>query len=198
VVSDFDRAREAAKPADQALARGETRLSLGLPITVKEYSNVAELPTTWGNPRFKDWRPGFDSLAVIRLKAAGAVILGKTDVPFMLEDWQSYSEIYGTTNNPWDLARTLGRSSGGARGGARRRLRRSRTRLRHCRLVALPGAFLRRRCLQADARPEIALHPQLLCAAGVHKTGCFSIIGRGGFGGGKTCGWAVSGERRGA
>ncbi len=114
VVRDFDRAREAAKMADDALARGDTRPLLGLPMTVKEAFNVSGLPTSWGNPKFRDWQPGFDALVVKRLKAAGAVVLGKTNLPFMLEDWQSYNEIYGTTNNPWDLARTPGGSSGGA------------------------------------------------------------------------------------
>jgi amidase len=114
VVRDFARARDMAKAADAARARGETRPLLGLPMTVKEAFNVAGLPTTWGNPRFKGWQPDFDALAVARLKAAGAVILGKTNVPFMLEDWQSYNDIYGTTNNPWDPARTPGGSSGGA------------------------------------------------------------------------------------
>ncbi len=114
VVRDFERARQAAKDSDNALARRETRPLLGLPMTVKEAFNVAGLPTTWGDPKFRDWQPGFDALVVRRLKAAGAVILGKTNVPLMLEDWQSYNEIYGTTNNPWDLARTPGGSSGGA------------------------------------------------------------------------------------
>ena len=68
-------------------------------MTVKEAFNVSGLPTTWGNPKFKGWQPNFDSLVIAQLKAAGAVILGKTNVPFMLEDWQSYNEIYGTTNN---------------------------------------------------------------------------------------------------
>jgi amidase len=114
VVRDFDRARSAADAADAALARGERRLLLGLPMTVKEQFNVAGLPTTWGNPKFKDWRPDADALAVARLKAAGAIIIGKTNVPLGLHDWQSYNEIYGTTNNPWDLGRTPGGSSGGA------------------------------------------------------------------------------------
>ncbi|HJU19966.1 MAG TPA: amidase [Stellaceae bacterium] len=114
VVRDFERARAAAKAADAARARGERRPLLGLPMTVKEQFNVAGLPTTWGNPKFKNWRPNFDSLAVTRLKTAGAVILGKTNVPFMLDDWQSYNAVYGTTNNPWDLAHTPGGSSGGA------------------------------------------------------------------------------------
>jgi amidase len=72
------------------------------------------VPTTWGFPRFKDWRPEADALAVQRLKAAGAIILGKTNVPVGLADWQSDNDIYGTTNNPWDLSRTPGGSSGGA------------------------------------------------------------------------------------
>src|SRR6266851_5635358 len=113
VVRDFDRARVAADAADAALARGERRPLLGVPMTVKESFNAAGLPTTWGNPKFKDWRPDFDALAVQRLKAAGAIILGKTNVPLGLSDWQSYNDVYGTTNNPWDLGRTPGGSSGG-------------------------------------------------------------------------------------
>jgi amidase len=89
VVRDFDRARAAADAADAALARGERHPLLGLPMTVKEQFNVAGLPTTWGHPKFKDWRPDADALAVQRLKAAGAVILGKTNVPIDLGDWQS-------------------------------------------------------------------------------------------------------------
>jgi amidase len=114
VVRDFDRARTEADAADASLARGERRPLLGLPMTVKEQFNVIELPTTWGYPRFRGWRPGFDSLAVQRLKAAGAIIIGKTNVPVGLTDWQSYNDVYGTTNNPWDLTRTPGGSSGGA------------------------------------------------------------------------------------
>ena len=83
-------------------------------MTIKESFNIVGLPTTWGIPKFKDFRPTQDAVAVVRLKAAGALILGKTNVPLELGDWQSYNEIYGTTNNPWDLARTPGGSSGGS------------------------------------------------------------------------------------
>jgi amidase len=114
VVRDFDRARAAAAAADAALAKGERRPLLGVPITVKEQFGIAGLPTTWGNPKFKDWRPEVDALAVQRLKAAGAIILGKTNVPVALRDWQSYNDVYGTTNNPWDLSRSPGGSSGGS------------------------------------------------------------------------------------
>ena len=114
VVRDFERARDAARKADAARARGEGGALLGLPMTVKEAYNIAGLPTTWGLTTAKDFRPAEDALAVTRLKAAGAVILGKTNVPVFLSDWQSYNDIYGTTNNPWDVTRTPGGSSGGS------------------------------------------------------------------------------------
>jgi amidase len=67
---------------------------------VKEAFNVAGLPTTWGIPRFKDFVPKEDAVIVSRVKSAGAVILGKTDVPLLLGEMQSFNKIYGTTNNP--------------------------------------------------------------------------------------------------
>ncbi len=114
VVRDFERARAAAIEADRALARGERGPLLGVPMTVKECANVAGLPTTWGIPGTERIPVTEDAVAVTRLKSAGAVVLGKTNVPLMLADMQSYNAIYGTTNNPWDLARTPGGSSGGA------------------------------------------------------------------------------------
>ncbi len=113
-VRDFTRAREAAREADAALARGERRPLLGVPVTVKESYNVAGLRTTWGQPAFKNFIADEDALAVTRLKNAGAVILGKTNVPLHLGDWQSYNDIHGVTNNPWDRTRTPGGSSGGS------------------------------------------------------------------------------------
>jgi amidase len=113
-VRDFARALEAAGAADTARARGETRPLLGIPLTVKESYNVAGLPTTWGFPAHKDFKPAEDALSISRVKQAGGVILGKTNVPVGLGDWQSYNEIYGTTNNPFDLGRTPGGSSGGS------------------------------------------------------------------------------------
>ena len=113
-VRDFAHARASAKEADDALARGERLPLLGVPVTIKESYAIAGLPTTWGIPAFKDFVPQEDALAVSRLKAAGAIILGKTNVPFGLGDWQSYNEIYGTTNNPWDRMRSPGGSSGGS------------------------------------------------------------------------------------
>ncbi len=114
VVRDFDRAREAALAADAALARGERRPLLGVPMTIKEAFDLEGLPTTWGLEPFRDYRPGADSTVAARLKAAGAVILGKTNVPPFLGDWQSVNPIYGRTNNPLDLSLSPGGSSGGS------------------------------------------------------------------------------------
>jgi amidase len=113
-VPDFDRARAAARDADQARAHGEDRPLLGIPVTVKESYNIAGLPTTWGMPQHRNFMPAEDAVQVSRLKAAGAVMLGKTNVPLALQDVQSFNEIYGTTNNPWDHGRTPGGSSGGS------------------------------------------------------------------------------------
>ncbi len=114
VVHDFERARDAAKLADTALSRGEEGALLGVPVTVKESFNVAGLPTSWGDPHFRHFMPKEDAVAVTRLKKAGAVILGKTNAPLWLSDWQSYNSVYGTTNNPWNPRLTPGGSSGGS------------------------------------------------------------------------------------
>jgi amidase len=114
VVRDYDRAREAARAIDAARAKGEATGPLaGLPMTVKESHNIAGLKTTWGSTDFADNVANEDSVVVQRLKRAGAVIFGKTNVPYMLADWQSYNDIYGQTNNPHDLGRSPGGSSGG-------------------------------------------------------------------------------------
>ncbi len=113
VVRDFDRARDAARQADAALARGERRPLLGLPMTVKESHDVAGLKTTWGFEWAKDYVASQDAVGIARLKAAGAVILGKTNIPVGLGDWQSVNPIYGRTQNPYDLTRSPGGSSGG-------------------------------------------------------------------------------------
>jgi amidase len=113
-VRDFDRGLEAARAADAAVARGEQKPLLGIPLTVKESYNIAGLPTTWGYVPQKDFKPAEDALAISRVRGAGGVILGKTNVPLGLGDWQSYNDIYGTTNNPYDLGRTPGGSSGGS------------------------------------------------------------------------------------
>jgi len=113
-VPDFERARAAARDADRARADGEDRPLLGVPVTVKESYNVAGMPTTWGMPEHRNHLPAEDAVQVSRLKEAGAVVLGKTNVPLRLQDVQTFNEVYGTTGNPWDLGRTPGGSSGGS------------------------------------------------------------------------------------
>ncbi len=110
-----DQALAQAGQADQALSRGD-RLGPfhGVPICVKESFGVKGEPDTWGIPALKGSRAPANSAVVERLLDAGAVLVGGTNVPFNLNDWQSYNEIYGTTNNPWDVTRTPGGSSGGS------------------------------------------------------------------------------------
>ncbi len=104
-----------ARKADEALARNESLgVFHGVPINVKESFAVAGHPCTWGIPAFKDSKAPQNSAAVDRLLGAGAVLIGATNVPVSLADWQSYNPMYGTTNNPWDLKRTPGGSSGGS------------------------------------------------------------------------------------
>ncbi len=112
---DAERALMHAKAADLALAKGDLWGPLhGVPMTIKESYNLAGSPTTWGDPKLRDNVTPTSALAVERLAKAGVVLFGKTNVPLMLADWQSYNEIYGTTNNPWDVSRTPGGSSGGS------------------------------------------------------------------------------------
>jgi amidase len=105
-----------AAAADVALARGVEPGPLhGVPVTVKEAFNVAGLRTTWGNPAFAGFVADADATVVRRLRRAGVVVVGKTNVATMLGDFaQTANELYGVTNNPWDVARTPGGSSGGA------------------------------------------------------------------------------------
>ena len=114
VVRDFDRARQQARAADQLRGRGGGHPLLGLPITLKESINVAGLGTTCGVPDWKGYVSPHDGAAAARTRAAGAVLLGKTNVPPMLADWQSANPIFGRTGNPWDPGRTPGGSSGGS------------------------------------------------------------------------------------
>jgi amidase len=112
VWSDLERGRDTARALDSVRA---PQLPLrGLPMTVKESFDLAGAPTTWGMPALKDNVARADSVVVERLRAAGAIVFGKTNVPFALGDLQSYNEIYGSTGNPWDPSRTPGGSSGGA------------------------------------------------------------------------------------
>ena len=113
-IRDFDRARQAARAADAAGPEAVRGTLHGVPVTIKESFDLAGTPTTWGFSFARDHIVQEDALLVERLKAAGAIILGKTNVPAALADWQSYNEVYGATVNPYDLSRTAGGSSGGS------------------------------------------------------------------------------------
>ncbi len=115
VVDIREQALEQAAAADRAIAAGaEVGPLHGVPMTAKESYNLAGTPTTWGHPEWKDNIASEDAESIKKLKQAGAVIFGKTNVPLMLADFQSYNAIYGTTNNPYDHARAPGGSSGGS------------------------------------------------------------------------------------
>lgn len=115
VALDADRAMAAAQAADEATARGERAGPLhGLPMTVKDVWETQGLVTTSGAGELAQHVPHADALAVARLKAAGAIVFGKTNTPRYASDWQTYNDIYGRTSNPWDVARTAGGSSGGS------------------------------------------------------------------------------------
>jgi amidase len=115
VTLDADRARVRAAEADEAAARGEWWGPLhGLPMTVKDTMETAGVLTTAGAEELREHVPHNDAESVTRLRAAGAVIFGKTNTPKYAMDCQTYNEVFGTTNNPWDLGRSTGGSSGGA------------------------------------------------------------------------------------
>jgi amidase len=114
VAADPERALERARAIDDARARGEPLGPLaGLPMTVKDTFDVAGMAASSGLAALKR-RMTEDATAVGHARHAGAVIWGKTNVPVMAADWQSFNSLYGATNNPWDPKRTPGGSSGGA------------------------------------------------------------------------------------
>ena len=115
IVWNTEAARIRAEAADVALAKGEIWGPLhGVPMTIKESYDVCGLPTTWGVPEYKTHVAQTNAVVVDRMLKAGVVLFGKTNVPLLLGDWQTFNEIYGTTSNPWDLERVPGGSSGGS------------------------------------------------------------------------------------
>jgi amidase len=115
VTLDAERARRAADEADRATARGDAVGPLhGLPITVKDAIETESIRSTGGATELRDHVPSTDAPAVSALMDAGAIVFGKTNLPRWSGDLQSYNELFGTTNNPWDTALVTGGSSGGA------------------------------------------------------------------------------------
>src|SRR5262245_39308528 len=114
VWQDRRRAMARAAELDEALGRGATPSALhGVPVTIKESFAYRGSPNSWGFPALEDAKSPRTAVAVDRLESAGAIVVGKTNVPVMLGDWQTYNPIHGTTNNPWDVSRTPGGSTGG-------------------------------------------------------------------------------------
>ncbi|MGA3340564.1 MAG: amidase [Methylocella sp.] len=114
VQMDAASAWRAAADSDARIRRGEARPLEGLPVTIKDCFEVAGLVTSVGAPALQNYVPKEDASAVSRLRRAGAIVLGKTNVPLLTGDFQTYNNIYGTTKNPWNLEFSPGGSSGGA------------------------------------------------------------------------------------
>lgn len=115
VQTQVEQARKRAAEADEALARGDNWGPLhGIPITIKDTLEAAGMPCTSGAPPLKNHIPGKNADVVQFYVNAGAVVFGKTNVPLYGGDFQSFNEVYGQTNNPWDREMTPGGSSGGA------------------------------------------------------------------------------------
>jgi amidase len=115
VATDEEQARRRAEEADRALSRKEIWGPLhGLPMTIKDTLEARGMPCTSGAPKLKDYMPERNADVVQSFFEAGAVIFGKTNVPIYGGDFQSFNDVYGQSNNPWDLSRSPGGSSGGA------------------------------------------------------------------------------------
>ena len=115
VATDLERARAEAVAADDLRRSGATLGALhGLPMTIKDCYETLDLVTTAGAPELADHVPTRDADVVRLLRRAGAIVWAKTNVPLYAGDHQTYNDVYGTTNNPWDLTRTAGGSSGGS------------------------------------------------------------------------------------
>lgn len=115
VTERISKAKERAAALDTMQANGESLGPLhGVPVTVKDCIDWEGAPSTWGDPAIANHHPANNATVVDQLQAAGAVIWGKTNVPFQLGEWQTHNEIHGVCNNPWDLTRTPGGSSGGS------------------------------------------------------------------------------------
>src|SRR3954467_216699 len=114
IIKDYDRARETAKAADAARAQGADGALLGLPLTIKDAIDVQGLPTVCGATERVDAIAETDATIVASIRAAGAVVMGKTNVPPYAGDYQVDNPVFGRTNNPWNLDRIPGGSSGGS------------------------------------------------------------------------------------
>lgn len=114
IVTRNERAVDDADRVDARLARGEdVGLLAGLPVGIKDVTPVGGLRTTFGSPLYSDHVPDEDALIVQRLRAAGAIIVGKTNCPEFAAGGNTFNDVFGRTRNPWDLTRSAGGSTGG-------------------------------------------------------------------------------------
>ena len=117
ITLETDRARAEAAAVDDARANGRNVGALaGVPVTIKDAIATAGIRSTGGATELRDFAPDVDATVVDTVRRAGAIVFGKTNVPRWSGDYQSDNEIFGTTNNPWNLDRTPGGSSGGPAG----------------------------------------------------------------------------------
>lgn len=151
VTLDAEGARARAREADAALARGESWGPLhGVPFTVKDTYATRGMRTSFASPELKDHVPDYDARLVERVKAAGGVLLGKTNLPTFAFDWQSSNSFYGRTKNPHDPGRVVGGSSGGS-------------------AAALAAGFTPL-CLGSDAAGSIRVPAHFCGVAGIRPT----------------------------
>ena len=166
-----DRARAEAAEADAAIARGDELGPLhGAPITLKDSHDTAGVVTTGGTLGRKDFVPEADSTVAARLRAAGAILMGKTNTPELTLSGETDNLIYGQTRNPFNPERTPGGSSGGARGDRLRGRLAARPGQRHRRQYSLAVALQRHLRDQADRRPRAAQRTHR--ALGHGRIGC--------------------------
>ena len=115
VALDTERARARADAADKAAQCGEDWGPLhGVPLTIKDAFSTEGIVTVGGIPECANNVPASNAISVQRYIDAGAIVFGKTNVPYMSSDLQSFNEVYGVTNNPWNLEHSSGGSSGGS------------------------------------------------------------------------------------
>jgi amidase len=114
IVTMNDRALDDARALDRRIANGEkVGVLAGIPVGIKDVTQVAGLRTTFGSPLYKDHVPAEDALVVQRLRAAGAIILGKTNTPEFAAGGNTWNDVFGRTRNPWNPAKSAGGSTGG-------------------------------------------------------------------------------------
>ncbi len=167
IWKDAESARAAARAADETLASGVDVGPLhGVPGTVKEAFDLAGSPSTWGSVDLKDNIAEADSVVVQRYRDAGGVLYGKTNVPLKLIEWQSFNQVYGTTNNPWDISRTPGGSLWRISGGAGLRICGDRGGQRYRFFDPESGTLFRRVRAEADMGDHSAAWPHAAWLAG--------------------------------